>query len=358
MQCPVCKSKIDEFYTVCPVCGFFGLHMDFVNKEDALHWKKSILPYYQAVWNRKQLGDPIQVNLSSADAIEVFEKYFSDEHYKYQLKVGSNLNEAVILYAKWMSLQLFPAISIDINTKYSVLTIVADGVVFVHDYLEEGIFYAISNNVVSVYYDSEKKDCICAVEIDDRRKRTEFITVLEFARAGTEHFIFPFDRNKKSWESLYQADVTFADFFSGDMIKPISLYAEVDDFDESKKYEDQLEHRGLCKITIEVESSYKRQAPAFVDIYKEDSSMFIGINHVKETKKWILPQGIHIPLGQGDDTLLYDGDVYINESKSTVYVGSWKSYTAFRFEELAQARQMFNYIALVGPCWARYGLKE
>lgn len=356
MKCPVCKTEVEEHHTICPICDFFGLHIDFVNKEDALHWKRSVLPYYQAIWKRKQFEDSPQINLSSAESIAIFEKYFSDAHYKYRLEVGMNSNNATILYAKKMSLKSYSVDSIDINLKYRVLEIVADGISFIHTYCENDIYYSLNGNVVAIYYDSAKKDCVCAVEIDNELKLKEFITVLEFARAGTTHFTFPFDSDKRSWKSLSQDDITFTEYFRGDLIKPLTTRAEVSDFYESEKFGEQLRDRGLCEITINVSSSDKKDL-AFADIYDNDSSLFIGIDRVNETQKWILPQGIHIPLNKDENTLMYDGDVFINEELNTVYIGNWKKYTAFCFEELAQAEQMFNYVAMIGPCWSIYNWK-
>ena len=55
MICPVCKNNIQEYYSVCPICNYYGLHQEFLNIEDALIWEEQELPYFQALWSRKNM---------------------------------------------------------------------------------------------------------------------------------------------------------------------------------------------------------------------------------------------------------------------------------------------------------------
>lgn len=349
MKCPVCKTEVEEYHAVCPTCDFFGLHMDFLNKEDADYWKSSVIPYHQAVWARKQQGDVSKVNLSSANSLDIFQRYLSDKRYTYQLKVNDGCH---ILYVKQLNFKNQHIESIELNTKYQEVIISSEGMEFVWSFKAKDIFYSLSDSIVSIYFDLEKKDCVCAVKVDDNKTRIDLITVLEFMRAGTSHFPLPFDSSKKSWDDLYQEDIVINEYLSGKSISPLSFYAEVIDFDA--KTMSPHPRRGQYKISLKVLADSSNTPIAFEDICDTKCSLFIELNEVNETLIWPWPQGISISLGQSFDTLLYDGDIFINKQMKTVYIGNLKKYTAFRFDDLLLAQQMFNYIALVGPCWYKY----
>ena len=47
----VCKAEINLCDTKCPACGFADLHKDFISKEDAENWMKTVVEPYRMKYN-------------------------------------------------------------------------------------------------------------------------------------------------------------------------------------------------------------------------------------------------------------------------------------------------------------------
>ena len=52
-KCWVCNSEININDTKCPVCGFADLHKDFISKEDAENWMKTVVEPYRVKYNER-----------------------------------------------------------------------------------------------------------------------------------------------------------------------------------------------------------------------------------------------------------------------------------------------------------------
>ena len=50
MKCPVCKNECALDDKECSVCGFTELNLEFLNAEDALLWKNTVLEPYRLYW--------------------------------------------------------------------------------------------------------------------------------------------------------------------------------------------------------------------------------------------------------------------------------------------------------------------
>lgn len=349
MRCPICKSEIDDNCGTCPVCDFFGLKQEFLNIEDAIHWEKSVLPYFRAIWLRKKHPDSCEINLSSSRALHVFEKYFSESSHKYRLNeetgkcIITNIAPGI---KNWLGHPTY----LTINTKYQKIELCNSNVASAWDYTKDEIKYAIDGALVSIYMKCSSGDqLVCSLKIENLQLREELQTVLEFAKAGTEHFTYPFDEARNSCLDLNHADVTYETYFSGDSVKPFVFYAEVEDYREENAPGEEISVRGPCKISISVSDASSRKVPAFNAIYNDECWLNIRIDRVPETEKWLLPQGVFEPIRHDSGN-----DVFLDRRRKILYIGNLLEYHAFRFEDDLLMQQAFNYLALIGSCWDMY----
>ncbi len=55
MRCPVCKAEINSS-PVCPQCGFDKIQLEFINQEEAEHWRLNVLEPYRQAYEQKQVA--------------------------------------------------------------------------------------------------------------------------------------------------------------------------------------------------------------------------------------------------------------------------------------------------------------
>lgn len=70
-KCWVCNSEININDTKCPVCGFADLHKDFISKEDAENWMKTVVEPYRNEWypDEPQEIRELRKRANSGDAV-------------------------------------------------------------------------------------------------------------------------------------------------------------------------------------------------------------------------------------------------------------------------------------------------
>lgn len=392
MICPVCKNDIQEYYTVCPICNYYGLHQEFLNIEDALIWEEQELPYFKALWLRKNTGCANTINLETKEAIEVFNKYFTNTDHKYRIyfdadnsqgfinvssKIAKSFYSSNLSSAKWAknlskNSSVFSASNdivekaevwdvkftgIEINTKYLSFAFMKEGnknPQFFCDYGHANyrIEYMVEKECVSIFVvpveNESAKEFICAISTRNTVQYNELIVILEFLKAGSGHFQEPFDTTVLPVDEFSNEELTYDTYFRNGPIKPLTFYAEVSDFEEDNEPEEMLEEHGLCKITLRVTDLTGNPAPNIEDLFVGDNQYQLITDMVRILK----PNG---PLGYHSYSMLNEDnrsyDFYINRKKKTIYYGTPRDYRKFQFEDELLMQQVFNYLVILNSHW-------
>ncbi len=391
MKCPVCKNEIQEIYSVCPICNYFGLNKDFINIEDAIEWEKSVLTYYRALWLRKQAGQNCCVNLESKEAVEIFGRYFTNERHKYRILedaknsdyiitvnseiaqkfYGTKLSGAKFAKALDENSPLFSAprdivekaadwdqhfTGLEINTKYLKVAFMSEGNVHPQYYLDYGheyyqVDYTINVNIVSIYMKpttNDDKEYICSIIIKDDSKRSELLTVLEFLKSGNGHFIEPFDESVLCVNELANEELTYDTYFRNGSIKPLVFYAEVVDYNEDNEPNEMIEDHGLCKVSLSVSCANSKVPPNIMEMFENGSTPQLRIDKHRILKP-NLGFGYHSWTTLDKEKSNYD--FYLDRRCKTLYWGTLQEYTKFKFEDELLMQQVFNYLVILGTYW-------
>ncbi len=74
-KCVVCKTEINPSDAKCPVCGFADLHKDFISKEDAENWMKTVVEPYREKYNESLRKSQSPKYDAQGFDIDVYNKY-------------------------------------------------------------------------------------------------------------------------------------------------------------------------------------------------------------------------------------------------------------------------------------------
>lgn len=391
MKCPVCKTEIQEYHTVCPVCNFFGLHRDFINVEDAVEWERTVLTYYRALWLRKQQAQPYFINLETKEAIEVFQRYFTNESHKYRISISDGLPDDFISVSQDKAKRAYEATvssaqfahklsenstlfsapddivskarnwdcefsGIEINTKYLKFAFIRGNnqspqYYYSYGYDSYEVEYDVADHNVSLYVKStadNKREYICSLSIPDSAKRNELLIVLEFMKCGNGYFSEPFDMSVNCVDEFAHEELTYDTYFRGKAIKPLVFYAEVSSFNEDNPLGDSFEEHGLCKVALSVRSSGNNKVPHIEELYSDSVQYDLHIDITRMLKP-NGPFGYHTltPLRENE----HDYDFYLDRKRKILYSGTLEEYMQFEFEDELLMQQVFNYLVILGTYW-------
>lgn len=370
MKCPVCKSEIDDNNYVCPICNFYDLHKDFVNLDDAITWEKTVLTYYRALWARKQTGDACSVNLTSAKAADIFQRYFSETSHKYRLSEEDGFPRGFIdtradPFEKHTEGNFKTVLSpdcpgfLEINTKFCQFTFRAskNSCSYCNTFGYDGfdLKYVVIEDLISIYLQSqdstEKPYFVCTLNIEDEQKRTELLTVLEFMKAGDGYFTNPFDDRMRCWLELKDDSLTY-DTYLHPIVRPLVFYAEVFSFSEDNDLA--ICNTGLCKISISVgaigdEAKFSEPTLKKILESEEEYTLLISSQSVSTGEK------SHFCKMLRSSSPEYN--VFKNADRKSVYLGTLMEYTQFKFEDEFLMQQVFNYLTIILAHWDIYYLQ-
>lgn len=384
MKCPVCESEVFEYHATCPVCDYFGLHKDFANDDEASAWERYILKYYRALWIRKKQKPVAAVDLESKEAIEIFQKYFSDDSHKYRLYIdGIQMDQQKIDDMHEMHLssaKLFKTLGdnssifsvpekiidetvywkgnytgIEINTKYLKFGFMSNQNIkpntlynYGHEYYE--IEYLTDENIVSIFLVPKKedglKDYLCSILISNNEQKNELITVLEFLKCGVAPFSMPFDESIHCIDEFRNEDLTYETYFRYGPIKPLIFYAEVSDFSEDS--EEMIQDHGLCKVTISVTGSGNKSAPKIENLFADEEQYTLR----EDLTRILKPNegfGYHSGGVLRENEHWYD--YYLDRKQKILYSGTSQEYRKYKFEDELLMQQVFNYFVILGTHW-------
>lgn len=91
MKCPVCKTEINDMEIICPICGFFELHTEFVNVSDATKWYEELVLPYRARWlNNDKSADELfsQIEAQLVNSINENKTGNEIEQFDYDIELG------------------------------------------------------------------------------------------------------------------------------------------------------------------------------------------------------------------------------------------------------------------------------
>lgn len=391
MKCPVCKTEIQDYYTVCPVCNFFGLHRDFVNVEDAILWEQTVLPYYRALWLRNQQPQTPSVNLETKEAVEVFQRYFTNESHKFRITINDGLPDDFISVSQDKTTRAYEATvssalfnqklsetstifsvpedvvskarnweckfsGIEINTKYLKFGFISGNsgtpqYYYSYGYDSYKVEYDIEDHNVSLYVKStvnDKREYICSLSIPNSIIRNELIAVLEFMKGGNGFFSEPFDMSINCVDEYAHEELTYDTYFRDTAIKPLAFYAEVSSFNEDDPFGESFKEHGLCKVVLSVRSSGGNQVPRIEELYSDSvqHNLHIDITRILKPNG---PLGYHTltPLRENE----HNHDFYLDRKRKILYVGTLEEYMQFKFVDELLMQQVFNYLVILGTYW-------
>lgn len=392
MKCPVCKTEIQEIYSVCPVCNYFGLNKDFINVEDAIEWEKSVLTYYRALWLRKQTEQYSSVNLESKEAIDIFGRYFTNENHKYRIYEDKENSDCLLNVATKFAKQFYDAnlssakftmnlvnsspifsapdnivetasdwdqhfSGFEINTKYLKIGLMRNGNKNPQFFLNFGhddyiVDYTVSDNNISIYLTfrnkEQAKELVFSVSIKNDDKKNEFLTILEFLKSGNGHFWEPFDEKVLCVNEFAHEELTYATYFRDGPIKPLVFYAEVVDYNEDNEPNEMIEDHGLCKVSLSVSCTNSKVPPNIMEMFEDGSKPQLRLDKHRILKP-------NLGFGYHSWTILdkekSNYDFYLDRRSKTLYWGTLQEYTKFKFEDELLMQQVFNYLVILGTYW-------
>jgi len=317
MKCPVCKTEISKSTTICPNCKFDDLQHEFINAEDAMEWAKEMVLPYKRKWEAETA-----IDLSSEYSKEVLLRYFTDERHIYSID------------------------ELSINTKFAmfIITTKENGIptnrvsVFGYEYFE--CDYTVNGDTVSIKMkntdDSNEIHKACELSVPDANKKRELLNVLEIMKTKKFDFHFAFN-DKMIWYNIKNNDNYYVvrNHFSGSHIQPMITKARYYVVDETDLQKPTKEY-GTSILNLSVEND--AGMPWGVNDQRVRADRIFKINIKQESTGSSVEQKYRAKHGETND------EIYYNEKKCSVYVGSEYQYEQFEFDNEILAHRFFDYM--------------